>query len=113
MTSAIPFRFQVALSFPGAYRERVEQIAQFLAHELGQERVLYDRWYREEFARPNLDVYLVNLYHKQSRLLVFFFCKEYSQRDWTGLEWRAGRDLLKHREDDRLLFLKLDNAEIP
>jgi hypothetical protein len=28
-------------------------------------------------------------------------------------EWRAGRDLLKRREDDRLMFLRLDGSDIP
>lgn len=107
------YRFQVALSFPGKYRDRVEKIAQLLAKRLGQERVLYDSWYRAEFARPNLDTYLPLLYYKQSRLLVFFLCKDHAEREWTGLEWRAGRDLLKRREDDRLMFLRLDASDIP
>jgi hypothetical protein len=107
------YRFQVALSFPGEYRDRVERIAHLLAEKLGQERVLYDSWYRAEFARPNLDTYLPLLYYKQSRLLVFFLCKNHADREWTGLEWRAGRDLLKRREDDRLMLLRLDASDIP
>ena len=30
-----------------------------------------------------------------------------------GLEWRACRDLAKHKEDDRLMFFRLDDADIP
>lgn len=108
-----PFRFQVALSFPGEYRQRVERIAFILADALGRERVLYDKWNRAEFARPNLDVYLPNLYHKQSLLLVFFLCSEFAQKEWCGLEWRAGRDLLKKGDDERLMLLRLDRSEIP
>jgi hypothetical protein len=107
------YRFQVAFSFPGKYRDRVERIARLLADSLGQERVLYDTWYREEFARANLDIYLSDIYLKQSRLLVFFLCKEYADREWTGLEWRVGRELLKQRQDDRLMFLRLDDTEVP
>ena len=43
-----------------------------LATKLGKENVLYDAWYRAEFARPNLNLYLSKLYHEQSLLLVFF-----------------------------------------
>ena len=107
------YRFQVSLSFPGEYRVRVERIAQLLAASLGEERVLYDAWYRAEFARANLDVYLQDLYLKQSRLLVFFLCEEYANREWTGLEWKAARELLKRKEDARLMFLRLDNGSIP
>lgn len=108
-----PFRFQIALSFPGGYRPRIEKIASALADVVGRKRVLYDEWHRAEFARPNLDVYLPKLYHEQSRLLVFFLCGEYAQKEWCGLEWRVGRDLLKKNEDDRLMFLRLDHANIP
>jgi hypothetical protein len=45
--------------------------------------------------------------------LVFFLCGEYTEKEWCGLEWRAGRDLLKKNEDDRLMFLRLDLANIP
>jgi hypothetical protein len=111
--TANTFRFQVALSFPGGYRARVEKIAEVLADRLGRGKILYDKWYGAEFARPNLDVYLPELYHKESLLLVFFLSSEYVTKEWCGLEWRAGRDLLKQGEDDRLMFLRLDHADIP
>jgi len=53
------------------------------------------------------------LYHEQSRLLVFFLCGEYAQKEWCGLEWRAGRDLIKKDEANRLMILRLDLADIP
>lgn len=110
---ANPRRFRVALSFPGEHRKRVENIALALATKLGQDEILYDKWYGAEFARPNLDLYLPKLYHDDSDLVVFFFCKEYNAKAWCGLEWRAGRDLLLHKMDDRLMFLRLDREETP
>src|ERR1039458_3984334 len=107
------FRFQVALSFPGEYRARVEKIARMLADKLGQSNVLYDEWYRAEFARPNLNVYLPTLYSEQSLLLVFFLGAAYAEKEWCGLEWRAGLDLLKRKEEDRLMLLRIDRADIP
>jgi hypothetical protein len=107
------YRFQIALSFPGEHRARVEHIAEILSTTLSRDAILYDRWHAAEFARPNLDVYLPDLYHEQSGLIVFFLCRAYAQKEWCGLEWRAGRDLLKHREDHRLMLLRLDDAEIP
>ncbi|MDQ2844052.1 MAG: TIR domain-containing protein [Acidobacteriota bacterium] len=107
------FRFQIALSFPGEFRDRVLRVAEALAVIVGQDRVLYDQWHRAEFARPNLDVYLPKLYHEQSCLLVFFLCGQYVQKEWCGLEWRAGRDLHKKGEDERLMFLRLDDADVP
>ena len=100
------------MSFPGEHRKRVEKIAKALALKLGKAKVLYDKWHEAEFARPNLDTYLQKLYHEQSQLLVFFLCKAYSEKEWCGLEWRMGRDLLKHGEDDRLMFLRVDQADV-
>ena len=111
--SGPPKRFRVALSFPGEHRPRVEAIAHLLRDKLGEGKVLYDNWHEAEFARPNLDVYLPGLYHDESELVVFFHCAEYNEKEWCCLEWRAGRDLLKKKQDDRLMFLKLDSAEIP
>jgi hypothetical protein len=118
ITSHLPaaddrFRFQVALSFPGEHRPRVAKIASRLADTLSQDKVLYDKFHSAEFARPNLDTYLPTLYHQHSLLLVFFLCGQFTQKEWCGLEWRAGRDLLKRGEDNRLMFLRLDQSDIP
>lgn len=107
-----PRRFQIALSFPGEHRNRVEKIANALADQLGKGNILYDKWYSGEFAQPNLDVYLLKLYHDESRLIVFFLCAEYDEKEWCGLEWRAGRDLLKKKQGGRLMLLPLDDASI-
>ncbi|HEV3040882.1 MAG TPA: TIR domain-containing protein [Candidatus Angelobacter sp.] len=106
-------RFRVALSFPGEHRKRVEAVALALAPKLGRDKILYDKWYGAEFARANLDLYLSKLYHDDSDLVVFFLCKEYNAKDWCGLEWRAGRDLLLKKKDDRLMFLRFDREETP
>lgn len=65
--TAQPFGFDVALSFPGERRDRVENIANALAMKLGQEAVFYDRWYSGELAAPNMDLRLAQLYGEQSR----------------------------------------------
>jgi hypothetical protein len=110
---AKPNRFRVALSFPGEYRTRVEKIVGALAARLGRDKVLYDKWYAAEFNRANLDIYLLKLYHDESDLVAVFLCKEYNAKEWCGLEWRACRDRLKHKEDDGLMFFRLDDADIP
>jgi hypothetical protein len=105
-------RFRVALSFPGDVRERAEGIATVLTRTLGKDAIFYDRWYRAELARPNLDLYLQNIYKAESELLVILLCAEYEQKEWCGLEWRVVRDLIKGRESERIMFLRLDEAPI-
>ena len=67
-------RFDIALSFAGEYRNLVEEVAAHLAAEVTKDRVLYDRYHEAELSRPDLDVYLPNLYRTQSELIVLFLC---------------------------------------
>ena len=105
-------RFRVALSYPGEVRDRVSSIASILEGTLGRDAIFYDRWYAGELARPNLDLYLQNIYKQDSELLVIVLCAEYEAKDWCGLEWRVVRELMKHREADRIMLLRLDDAPI-
>lgn len=106
-------RFKIALSFPGEHRDFVEQVATRLADRVGRDRVLYDKYYEAEFARPDLDTYLQRLYHDESELIAVFLCADYERKDWCGLEWRAIRDLIKRRQTSTVMPLRFDNTEIP
>ena len=106
-------RFRIALSFPGEHRDFVEQVATRLADRVGRDRVLYDKYYEAEFARPDLDAYLQRLYHDESELIAVFLCADYARKDWCGLEWRAIRDLIKKRQASTIMPLRVDNTEIP
>jgi hypothetical protein len=106
-------RFDVALSFPGEYRNTVEAIALSLSNHVDKARIFYDKWYEAELAMPNLDTYLQSIYHHDAELVVVFFCPEYQKKDWCGLEWRAIRDLIKQKKDQSIMLAKLSDAEIP
>lgn len=103
-----PRRFAVALSYPGERGEFVSKIAACLAEKLGEKKILYDKYLAPEFARPNLDVYLPNLYHTESDLIVIFLCNEYSKKRWCKLEWRSIRQLIETADEDRIMFLSFD-----
>ena len=45
-------------------------------------------------------------------MVVVFLCKEYAEKEWCGLEWRAVRDIIKCKDDDRIMFIRFDSAEI-
>src|SRR5262245_23306848 len=105
-------RFLVAISFPGEHREFVAKVAQRLSRDLGQSRVLYDKFHEAEFARPNLDAYLQHLYHDESELVAVFLCTDYESKEWPGLEWRAIRDLIKKKQDSSIMLIRLNDANI-
>lgn len=105
-------RFKVALSFPGEKREFIKEVAEHLSFALGKEKVFYDDYYIDELARPNLDVYLMNIYKDQSELVAFFLCEDYTKKEWCGLEWRAVRDMIKHKQDDDLMPFRFDQFPV-
>jgi len=106
-------RFKVALSFSGEHRIFVSKIADDLAKNYTKNFVLYDEYHRAEFARPNLDTHLQTLYRDESDLIVVFICSKYNKKEWTGIEWRAIRDLMNHKEnDERIMFVKCDEGTV-
>ena len=111
MKSLDPKRFSIALSFPSDKRYFVEQTANYLSTELTKDRVLYDQYYEDEFARIDLDIYLPNLYLTESELIVIFLCSGYKNKRWCGLELRSIRQLIATPEQNRIMLLNFDENE--
>lgn len=105
-------RFKVAMSFPGERRAFVSRVVDALRPALGTDTVFYDHDYQAQLARPNMDTLLQSIYRNNSDLIVVFLCEEYAQKQWCGLEWRAIRDIIKVRGDDRVMFVRFDNANV-
>ena len=61
---------------------------------------------------PNLDTHLQALYHDESVLVVVFLCADYERKEWTGLEWRSIRDLLKKKQDLSIMLVRMDDANV-
>jgi hypothetical protein len=98
--SAASNRFRVAFSFAGEKRDYVAKVAAMLAARFGEAAVLYDKYHEAEFARRDLGLYLPDLYHAESDLVVVVLCREYEAKEWCGLEWDAIFDLLKKRKNE-------------
>jgi hypothetical protein len=112
MSKVSQINFKVALSFPGEHRNYVSDIVEILKIRIGTDQVFYDYDYQSQLAVPNLDTLLQNIYRNNSELIVVFLCKEYSKKEWCGLEWRAVRDIIKAKEDERVMFVRFDDSKI-
>jgi len=112
ITDLSKINFRVAVSFPGEKRKYVSRVVDILRKELPNDSVFYDLDYQAQIARPNADILLQNIYYQQSELVVVFLCEEYSKKEWCGLEWRAIRDLIKSKNDKKIMFVKFDKAEV-
>jgi len=105
-------KFDVAFSFPGEKRKFVSNVADKVRKKLKKDKLFYDFDYQSQLARPNIDVLLQKIYHENSKLVVIFLSAEYMEKEWCGLEWRAIRDLIKSKKDDKIMFVKFDDKEI-
>jgi hypothetical protein len=99
-------------SFPGEYRAFVAQVAEYLVRKLGRQYVSYDRYYEADLARPNLHEYLREIYTRRSDLLIVLLCSEYEKKDWCRVEWGAIHLLIESRQDDQVMFIRLDDGDV-
>lgn len=104
--------FSVSVSFPGEKRDYVSNVVTVLKGKLGKDKIFYDFDYQSQLAQPNIDTLLQKIYHKQSDLVVIFLCKEYNEKEWCGLEWRSIKDLIKSKQDKKIMLVRFDQAEI-
>ncbi|MEA2016930.1 MAG: TIR domain-containing protein [Campylobacterota bacterium] len=105
-------KFDVAFSFPGEKRKFVSNIADIIRDKLNQDKLFYDYDYQSQLTQPNIDILLQKIYHDNSKLIVIFLSSEYMEKEWCGLEWRAIRDIIKSKKDNKIMFIKFDDKKI-
>ena len=105
------WRWEVALSFAGAQRDYVDQVAQALKvrgvhcfYDADEEIELWGKYLAEE---------LPAIYGEQAATVVIFVSAEYAARDWTRPERRAalGRAVRERRE--YVLPARFDDTPLP
>lgn len=104
--------FKVAFTFAGENRGYVEQVAIDLEVKVGKGNLFYDNFFKAELARMDLDIYLQDIYHNKSEFIVVFLSKDYEEKEWCGLEWRSIRDLIKRKESNRIILVKLSEFNL-
>src|SRR5262249_25363469 len=82
------WRWDVALSFAGAQRDYVEQVAEALKAQ--GVRCFYDADEEIELWGKYLAEELPDIYGEQAAAVMVFISAEYAERDWTILERRGG-----------------------
>lgn len=79
----------MAFTFPVEARQEVENIVMDLGNRIGRKSIFYDNYYKSQFARPNLDLSLQDIYRDRSDFIVVFLCEHYQQTECCNLEFRA------------------------
>ncbi|MER8809553.1 toll/interleukin-1 receptor domain-containing protein [Mesorhizobium australicum] len=104
--------FDVGLSFPGEARGLVEQVARELEARLGPNAYFYDNNYVSQLARPSLDTLLQDIYRNRSKLIVVFIGADYQRKDWCGVEFRAIREIIMARDEQRIMYVRVDDGGV-
>jgi len=105
-------QFDVSFSFPGEVRNYVESTVVALGSFIEPNSYFYDNNYRAQLARPSLDTLLQDIYRNRSKLIVVFLCEKYQEKEWCGIEFRAIRDIIKCKENDKVMFIKMDEGSV-
>jgi hypothetical protein len=105
------WRWDVALSFAGARRDYVEQVAQALKargvrcfYDADEEIDLWGKYLAEE---------LPLIYGEQAAAVVVFVSAEYAARDWTRLERRAALNRAVRERREYVLPARFDDTPLP
>lgn len=104
--------FEVGLSFPGEARTLVEPVARELERIIGPNSYFYDNNYTAQLARPSLDVLLQGIYGQRSKLLVVFLSADYQRKRWCNVEFRAIREIIMNRAEERIMYVRMDDGEV-
>ena len=104
-------RWDVALSFAGAQRDYVEQVAQAL--KARGVRCFYDADEQIELWGKHLAEELPRIYARESAAVLVFLSADYAGQDWTRLERRAAFSRAVAEAGVYVLPARFDDSELP
>ena len=104
-------RWDVALSFAGAQRDYVEQVAEAL--KARGVRCFYDADEQIELWGKYLAEELPAIYGEQAAAVVMFVSAEYAAREWTRLERRAALARAVRERREYVLPARFDDTPLP
>jgi len=105
------WRWDVALSFAGAQRHYVEQVAAAL--KARGVRYFYDNDEQLELWGKSLAEVLPAIYGEQAAAVVMFVSAEYAARDWTQLERRSALARAVRERREYVLPARFDDTKLP
>src|SRR5215471_11807765 len=104
-------RWDVALSFAGAQRDYVGQVAAVL--KARGVRCFYDADEQVRLWGSHLAEELPRIYARESAVVVVFISADYAGRDWTRLERRAAFSRAVIESGVYVLPARFDDSELP
>ena len=106
------YNFDVSFTFAGESRDYVKSTVFELQKLIDINRIFYDDNYISQLARPSIDILLQDIYRNRSKLVVVFLCEKYQEKEWCGVEFRAIREIIKEKDHEKIMFIRLDNGHV-
>jgi tetratricopeptide (TPR) repeat protein len=103
--------YDIVISFAGEDRSYASQLARKLM-ERGI-TVFYDDFERAALWGKDLYEYLSDVYQNRGRYCVVLVSKEYREKRWTRVEWRAVQARCFLEDKEYCLPLRIDDTELP
>ncbi len=104
------YPWDVALSFAGQHREKVEKLREIL-NARGY-TVFYDFDEQHHLWGKNLREKLKDVYTNEAQFMVIFLSQEYPEKDWPSFEFEIGKEARSKRTNDYLLALRIDDVHV-
>ncbi|SRR6266487_165153 len=105
------FDYDIALSFAGEDRAKVEPVADLLKKK--GVNVFYDEFEQSRLWGEDLYAYLDQVYSKKARFCVMFLSRHYAEKAWTNHERKSAQERAFREHKAYILPLRLDDTEIP
>jgi RES domain-containing protein len=104
------YKYDVALSFAGEQRDFAREVANRIASK--GLRVFYDEFFEAELWGKDLGDYLDTVYRKESRYIIIFVSKEYSEKKWTNHERKSALAAAIESDSEKVLPIRCDETEL-
>jgi hypothetical protein len=103
--------YEVALSFAGQDRARVDRIAHILRN-LGVS-VFYDRFEQPQLWGKDLYQHLADIYQNKARYVMVFLSKSYVKKAWPRHELKNAQAGAFRADEEYILPIRLDKTAVP
>ena len=105
------FEYDVVLSFAGSARDYVNAVAAYL--ERKGIHFFFDSNEKVNLWGKDLYQHLTDVYSNKGRYFVPFISRDYADRVWPRLEFRAALSRSLREADEYILPARFDNTELP
>ena len=104
-------KYDVALSFAGAQREYVDDVAKIL--ESNGVNVFYDEFCQSHLWGKDLSTYFQQVYYSQANYCIMFASQEYVASAWPSFERQHALAKQLEVEGEYILPVRFDDTMIP